>query len=49
MLTFYWHISKIKYFGRINSAKGKYPTLFLFIFLSHLKKESIDGCIEMLC
>ena len=30
----FWSLSKIKYFGIINSAKGKHPTPFQFYLFS---------------
>ena len=34
LLLFYLSISKMKYFGRINSEKGKHPTPCQFYLLS---------------
>ena len=45
-LVFYWSISKIKYIGRINSAKVKYPTsgkFYLFFFPAWNEAELMNA------
>ena len=46
LLVFYWSLSKIKYFGRINSTKGNYPTpsqFYLFFFPAWTETELMDA------
>ena len=46
LLIFYWSISKMKYFGRINSAKGKHPIPGQFYLFSIPAWKGTELCCD---